>query len=240
MKNLIKLCICTLVMMSGCMVKQNTLYIGTNAEFPPFESLEGKEIVGFDIDLIKALAKEMQTKIEIKNFTWEGLLPALQGKKIDMIIAGMSITPDRQKIVNFTDTYYTSREQMIITHETNTQIRSMEDFVGKKIGVVLGFTGDTIVSAMDGVEIERFNNAFQAIMDLKVGKINAILLDYEPAHNFAKTTRDIKLLAGNNSQEEYSIALRKEDSKLVAQLNKALKTIKQNGTYDEIYKKYFE
>jgi len=242
MKRIIKLTAYIILIMNiACAKTENPiLYIGTNAEFPPFEYLEANELKGFDIDIIKALAKEIGQEINIKNYNWEGLLPALQSQKIDLIIAGMTKTPDRTKIVSFTDSYYTSKEQMILIQDTTIDILSMNDLINKKVGVVLGFTGDMIISDINSIFVERFNNAFQAIMALKTGKVHAVVLDFELAQNYARTIEEIQLIAGNGTQEEYAIALRNEDIVLIESLNKALITIKENGIYNEIYNKYFK
>ncbi|MGL4676656.1 MAG: basic amino acid ABC transporter substrate-binding protein [Brevinema sp.] len=221
------------------MPKKNLLIIGTNAEFPPFEYLENNTIVGFDIDLMQAVAKELQIDIRIENLSWEGLLPALQSKKVDLIIAGMTATEDRKKIVNFSDTYYVAQEQMIILHQDNTNITTFENLIGKRVGVVLGFTGDMVVTALDDVQVERYNGAFQAIIDLQNNKINALVLDDIPAKNYVMNNNNLKVITGNNTQEEYSIAFRKEDTVLLEKVNQALSILKENGTYEMIYNKYF-
>ena len=219
--------------------KGDVLVVGTNAEFPPFEFLKGDVITGFDVDLIKAIGTEMGRPVEIENLSWEGLLPALQSKKIDVVIAGMTVTEDRKAVVNFSDTYYISKEQMIIVQKANTDITSMDSLIGKKVGAMLGFTGDMLVSSMEGVNVERYNTAFQAITSLTADKIDAVVLDYEPAQKYAEQTPTIKLIPGNNTQEEYSIALRKEDTELLTEINKALATIRKNGIYDKTHVLYF-
>lgn len=219
--------------------KGSQLVVGTNAEFPPFEYIENNIITGFDIDLITAIAKEMGKTVKIENLSWEGLLPALQSRKVDLIIAGMTVTEDRKAVVNFSDSYYTSKEQMIIVQNDNTDITNMDSLIGKKVGVMLGFTGDMIISSMEGVIVERYNTAFQAVTSLQDDKIDAIVLDYEPARNYAKENKNIKLITGNNTQEEYSIAIKKEDTELLVDINEALNIIRSNGTYETIYQKYF-
>ncbi len=219
--------------------KGDVLVVGTNAEFPPFEFLKGDIVTGFDVDLIKAIGTEMGRPVKIENLSWEGLLPALQSKKIDVVIAGMTVTEDRKAVVNFSDTYYISKEQMIIVQKANTDITSMDSLIGKKVGAMLGFTGDMLVSSMEGVNVERYNTAFQAITSLTADKIDAVVLDYEPAQKYAEQTPTIKLIPGNNTQEEYSIALRKEDTELLTEINKALATIRKNGIYDKTHALYF-
>ena len=112
------------------------LYVGTNAEFQPFEYLENGKIVGFDVELMEALADELGKKVEWKNISFDGLLPALQSKKLDVIIAGMSATEDRKKFVNFSETYYTSN-QMILVQKEKPAVDSFDNLSGHDVGVFL-------------------------------------------------------------------------------------------------------
>jgi len=228
-----------ILLLGACGKKTNdVVYVGTNAEFPPFEYLDGDKIVGFDIDLINEIAKVAGLKIEIVDMAFDGLLPALQSKRIDMVIAGMTATDERRVVVNFTDNYYTA-SQVVVTKDGNKDIKSFGDLVGKKVGVVLGFTGDLIVSEMQGVQNEKFNSAYAAIMSLNTDKIDAIVLDSEPAKNFVKSNSGIKIVEGDSEVEEYAIAMRKEDKELLEKVNKALTEVKASGKYDEFFKKYF-
>ncbi|WP_295158165.1 basic amino acid ABC transporter substrate-binding protein [uncultured Brachyspira sp.] len=232
--------IAVLFVFAGCQKKadRNKLYVGTNAEFEPFEYREGEKIVGFDMDLIAEIAKLIGKEIEIVDMQFDGLLPALQAKKIDLIAAGMTATEDRKKFVNFTDPYYNSK-QSIVVHSDNTDIVSFDNFAGKKVGVVLGYTGDILVSEMTNVEVQKFNAASETILALKSQKVDAVVLDYEPAKNYTAQNTELKLIETDALVEEYSIAMRKEDTELLAEINNALKTIVENGTYDNLISKYF-
>lgn len=215
------------------------LYVGTNAEFEPFEYLDNGNIVGFDIDLINEVAKIINAEIEIKNMAFDGLLPALQSKKIDVVIAGMTATEDRKKNVSFTKSYYVSSQAILVNNDNET-IKTFEDLASKKVGVVLGFTGDIAVSEITNVAIERYNGASEAVIALKAKKIDAIVLDLEPAKNYALQNTEIKTLDTDLAKEDYAIALRLEDKELLESIDKALDTLKTNGVYDSLMKKYFE
>lgn len=224
---------------AGCGVnKEDILYVGTDAEFPPFEYMDQDKIVGFDIDLIHEIAKLVKKDIKIMNISFDGLIPALQSKKVDLIISGMTITEDRKKSVAFTQPYYTSKEQMIILKKTTTDINNLEDLQNKKVGVILGFTGDILISEMENVNIERFNNASSAILALKAQKLDALVIDFETAHNYVSVHTDLKLVATSSTQEDYAIALRLQDQELLEKINEAITTLKDNGTIDVLYKKY--
>ena len=136
---------------------KDTLYVGTNAEFAPFEYLEYNKIVGFDIELIKEIGNIIDKDIKVKNISFDGLLPALEAKKIDIIIAGMTITEDRKKFVDFSDTYFSAKQVIILKKDVNN-INSLNDLVDKKTGVILGYTGDLIVSKIKGINKEQYNS----------------------------------------------------------------------------------
>lgn len=214
------------------------IYVGTNAEFPPFEYLENGEIKGFDMELVNEIGKILDADIKIVDMAFDGLLPALQMKKVDLVIAGMTANEERMKTVSFTQPYYTA-SQVIIVKEGNDSIKSFNDLKGKKVGVMLGFTGDMVVSEIEGVKIERFNAAYAGIMALQAGKVEAVVLDSEPAKNYVAQNKGLVLADADAEQEEYAIAVRKNDKALLDKVEKALKEIKENGTYDKLLQKYF-
>lgn len=217
---------------------KDKIFVGTNAEFPPFEYLDKGEVTGFDIELVNELGKVMDADVKVLDMSFDGLLPALQMKKVDLVIAGMTATEERKKTVSFTQPYYTA-SQVIIVKEGNNSIKSFDDLKGKKVAVMLGFTGDTIVSEIEGVSIERFNAAYAGIMALQADKVEAVVLDSEPAKNYVKQNPGLILAKADAEQEEYAIALRKNDKALLEKVEKALAEIKANGTYDALIKKYF-
>lgn len=223
---------------SATALAKNKIYVGTNAEFPPFEYLENGEITGFDMDLVHEIGKLVDADIKIVDMGFDGLLPALQMKKVDLVIAGMTANEERMKTVSFTQPYYTA-SQVIIVKDGNDSIKSFADLKGKKVGVMLGFTGDMVVSEIDGVKIERFNAAYAGIMALQAGKVEAIVLDSEPAKNYVAQNKGLVLADADAEQEEYAIAVRKNDKALLEKVEKALSEIKANGTYDKLIQKYF-
>ena len=217
---------------------KDKIFVGTNAEFPPFEYLDKGEVTGFDIELVNEIGKVMDADVKVLDMSFDGLLPALQMKKVDLVIAGMTATEERKKTVSFTQPYYTA-SQVIIVKEGNNSIKSFDDLKGKKVAVMLGFTGDTIVSEIEGVNVERFNAAYAGIMALQADKVEAVVLDSEPAKNYVKQNPGLVLAEADAEQEEYAIALRKNDKALLEKVEKALAEVKANGTYDALIKKYF-
>ncbi|WP_035500837.1 basic amino acid ABC transporter substrate-binding protein [Fusobacterium gonidiaformans] len=215
-----------------------TLYIGTNAEFAPFEYLEKGKVTGFDMELMNALAKEMKMDVKIENMAFDGLLPALQMKKVDVVIAGMTETPERKKAVSFTKPYFKAK-QVIITKK-GKDIKDFKELSGKRVGVMLGFTGDAVVSDIKGAKVQRFDATYSAVMALEKGKVDAVVADSEPAKKYIASYKDLAIASAKAEEEDYAIAVRKNDKALLDNLNKALVKVKSNGTYDALLKKYFK
>ena len=222
--------------------KVEKLYVGTNAEFYPFEYLEDGKIVGFDAELIEAIGKKLNKEIVWKNIAFDGLLPALQSKKIDVIIAGMTATPERKKFVNFSDPYFVSSQMIIINtdDEKSKNITSYESLPNHSVGVVLGYTGDVAVSKLENIDVQRFNGASEAIMSLISKKVQAVVIDSEPAKNYVKNNKGLKLISTDIAKEEYSIAVSKENKKLAEDINSAYKELVNDGTFEKLITKYFK
>ncbi|MGL4653177.1 basic amino acid ABC transporter substrate-binding protein [Cetobacterium sp.] len=218
---------------------QDKLYVGTDAtEFPPFEYIEDGEIKGFDIDLIKEIGKLLNKEIVLKNIQFDGLIPALQTGKLDAIIAGMTVTAEREKNINFSIPYYTSK-QLLITNKQSS-LTTLQSLKGHKIGVVLGCTGDVIATEMqDSITLYRYNTTSESIMALNANKIDAVILDSEPAKNFVKNNPNLKYIDNELAKEDYAIAVGKQNLTLVKDINTALETLKSNGTFQKLNEKYF-
>ena len=243
MKKFFKLMLMSLlsvVISVSVFAKNNIVYVGTNAEFAPFEYLDKNKIVGFDIDLLDAISKETGLEFKIQDMAFDGLLPALQTKKIDMVIAGMSATSERQKAVAFSKPYFKAKQVVITTPEKAKSLKSFKDLAGKKVGVMLGFTGDTVVSEIKGVKVERFNAAYAAILALSQNKVDAVVLDSEPAKKYTANNKQFVIANIPAEEEDYAIAFRKNDKELINKVNAALDKIKANGEYDKLLKKYFK
>lgn len=236
-KTVKKLMVLLMLTIGAISFSKEKLYVGTNAEFPPFEYLDNGKVTGFDIDLVKAIGKELDMDIVIKDMNFDGLIPALQTNKVDMIIAGMTANEERKKAVNFSDSYYTAN-QVIILNDDNMNIKKFDDLKGKLVGVVLGFTGDMVVSEIKGVESKKYNTSYVAIMELKNKKIDAVVLDSETAKNYVKNNKGLKLAKSEGEAEEYAIAIAKKNTVLLEKINKALKTLKSNGSYKKLLEKY--
>lgn len=218
--------------------KSDFLVIGTESGFEPFEFTQGGEIVGFDIDLAREIAKDQGKELKIEEMAFDGLIASLQAGRIDMAVAGMSVTPDRQKNVNFSDAYYQA-SQMIIVRQNESEISGRDDLYGKKIGVQLGTTGDNLADEIPNITKVQFPAVPAVLQELSSGRIDAVILDDTPAKRYLANRTDLRLLDEKLSEESYAIAIHKDDIELLSKVNQTLARIKTDGTYEELMDKYF-
>lgn len=214
------------------------LIVGTDPGFKPFEYKEGQQIVGFDIDLSRQIAKDLGKRIKVEEMAFDGLLPALQAGRIDMIIAGMTVTPDRAKNAAFSDPYYSATQRVMVRRD-HQRIKTVADLVGTRIGVQLGTTGDNLARGIQGAQVVQLPSTASVAQEISAGKIDAGILDDGPATQYLATNPQLMVLPQRLSSEDYAIALRKSDTTLRQQINKSIATMKQDGRYQQLMKKYF-
>ena len=250
------------MLFTGCSKKAESkvpdkLIVGTNAEFPPFEYMnDKKQPEGFDIAMIKEIGKRMGKKVEIKNMEFKSLIGAMESDSINAIIAGMTKTEKREKAVDFSDSYYTTNQAIIL--KKDSKITKLAQLDGKKIGVQQGTTGD-IYSTDDfgddnverfnkgmevlvkGAKVKRFKKGVDAVMDLKNGSVDAVVIDELTANEFVKkNAKKLKIVIDSAGSEYYCIALTKGNTAYKEEVNKQIKAIKEDGTYDKLKAKYID
>lgn len=216
---------------------QPTLIMATEAGFKPFDYHQNGQVVGFDVDLAQEIAKDTGRELKIEELSFDGLIPALQAGRVDMIIAGMTVTEDRARNVNFSDPYYEA-SQMIIVHQ-DSAISSAEDLRHRKIGVQMGTTGDTMVDDITGAQKLQLPSVPPLFQELNSKRIDAIILDNAPATTYIHNNPKLKILDQKLSTENYAVAVSKDDHELLSQVNKTIDRIKTDGTYDQMMTKYF-
>ena len=234
--------------LSGCgQNKANTtgpkvLKVGAEMTFPPFEFQEegSKEYVGFDMDLARAVAKQMGYELQIQNLGFDGLIPALEAGNIDLIVSGMSITEERTKKVAFSTPYYKSGLSIVVKAD-NATIKNFKDLEGKKIAVQIGTTGAEEARKIKDANVREYNSNSEAYMELKAGGVDAVVNDL-PVNEYYLTKsgdKNAKLLGDIKNAEEYGMAMTKKNTELTEKVNGALAELKKNGEYDKIYMKWF-
>ena len=219
---------------------EKVLRVGTEPAFAPFEfPKEGsKELTGFDIELVQALGKQLGYKVQIEGMGFDALIPALQAGNIDVAIAGMTITDERKKVVDFTESYYTSG-LMIMVRKDST-VKSIDDLKGKTIACQIGTTGENKSRTVEGAKVKAFNTQDEAALEVKNGGADAVIGDAPVIEYYmTKAGKDFAMTVGEKMEAEpYGMAVKK-DSKLAGDLNKALAELKKSGEYDKLYTKWF-
>ncbi len=216
----------------------DVLTMATNAEFPPYEYHDGGEIVGIDVEIAEAIAKKLGKTLEIEDIAFDSIIPEIDSGKADFGAAGMTVSEDRLKNVDFSDTYTTS-SQVIIVKE-GSEITGPDGLAGKSIGVQLGTTGDIYASdyESEGSTIERYSKGFEAVQALLQDKLDAVVIDLEPAKVFVSENEGIVILEEALTVEEYAIAVKKGNTELLEQINGALAELKDSGELQAIIDKY--
>lgn len=243
---LMLLAFCSLLL-AGCGGDKKTdsgkiLRVGTEPSFAPFEfQKEGSnDFTGFDIELVRAIGKQMGYKVEVQNMGFDALIPALNSGNIDVAIAGMSINDERKKVIAFSDPYYTSG-LIIMVNKDNDDIKSLADLEGKRIACQIGTTGEKKSRSIPNAVVTAFNTQSEASMELKNGGADAVINDAPVVDYYLQQGGNAvaKTVGEKMEAENYGIGIKKDNTQLVEQVNKAMAELKANGEYDKIYKKWF-
>ena len=217
----------------------DVLVMGTNAEFPPYEFYEGDEIVGIDAEIAEAIAEKLGKELVIEDMKFDAVLMAMQTGKIDMALAGMTVTEDRLENMDFSNSYATGIQSIIVPE--GSDIKSPDDLTDKKIGVQSATTGDIYATDDYGDEfVERYNKGADAILALKKGAIDCVVIDNEPAKVFAEENPELQILDTEYLIEEYAVAVEKGNTELLEKINEALEELTADGTLESIIDKYIK
>lgn len=217
---------------------QETLTMATNAEFPPYEYKEGDNVVGIDAEVAKAIADKLGMKLEIVDTKFDAIIPGVQSGKYDMGMAGMTVTPEREQSVSFSDSYATGIQSIIV--KQGSDIKSVDDLSEKtKIGVQLGTTGDIYAKDDFGDEaVQEYDKGADAVQALIAGKIDCVIIDNEPAKSFVAANEGLEILKTSYAEEDYAICFKKDNTELQTKVNDALKELIADGTVQKIVDKY--
>lgn len=222
--------------------EDNVLTMATNAEFPPYEFYDGDKVVGIDAEIAAAIAEKLGMELEIVDTAFDSIIPAVVAGKYDMGMAGMTVTEERLEEVNFSDSYATGVQVVIV--KDGSDIKTVDDLFGDKnytIGVQTGTTGD-LYSTWDLEDeglatVSRFNKGADAVLALTEGKVDCVIIDNEPAKEFVAANAGLKILETAYAEEDYAICFAK-DSELTEKVNGALKELIADGTVQKIIDKY--
>ncbi len=256
------------VALSACSKDNDVLVMATNAAFPPYEYIEGGEFVGIDVEIAQAIAEKLGMELKIEDVEFGSIIGGVVENKYDMGMAGMTVTDERKQSVNFSETYATGIQVIIV--KKGSAITSLDDIfvfddegnptalknTDIKVGVQQDTTGDIYSSSAiagwgfndveeDGTvttdRVVRYKTGAEAVEALKTDKVDMVIIDNEPAKSFvAANEGKINILEGDNEYaiEDYAICVNKENTELLDKINAALKELKEDGTIDKIVAKY--
>lgn len=245
MKKLMIAAGCALAVMAGStQADDRDLRIAFDVPYAPFEYKdENGELTGFEVELAEAMCEEMQANCEFVIQSWDGMIPGLLARKFDMVMSSMSITEERAERVLFSEPYYNTPGGWFGPESFNADVTDKSAMRGKTIGVQRGTTMDTYVTEElgDVVTVKRYTTADDMVLDLEGQRLDAAFVDYPVGEQtilskdgFKEVGEPVKLGEG------MGVAMRKRDKDLAKEVNEALRTLKEDGTYDTIMKKYFE
>ena len=220
-------------------VEPGVLTMGTNATFPPYEYKDGDDVVGIDAEIAQALADKLGLQLEIVDMDFDSLVASVQSGKIDMSLAGMTVTEERKQNVDFTDSYATGVQVIIVKDDSD--IASVDDLKDKLIGVQQGTTGHLYCSDDYGEDhVIAYTNGATAVQALLQDKVDCVVIDQQPAEEFVEANDGLKILDTEYVVENYAAAVSKDNPALTAALNKALQELKDDGTIQGILDKYIK
>ncbi|PNE19877.1 ABC transporter substrate-binding protein [Mesotoga sp. Brook.08.YT.4.2.5.1] len=216
--------------------------VGTSADFAPFESVENGVFVGFDIDLINAIAEEMGFEVEIRDMSFDSLIAALVSGNLDIVISGMTITDEREEVVSFSKPYWTADQSVVVREDSEMSVTVL--FGKHNIGVQTGTTGDIWVEEnlvetkiLTG-DFRRYDTYVLAMTDLVNKNVDAIVLDAPVAESFAEV-RPVKIVAIIKTYEDYGIAVNKANKELLELINEGISRLEESGKLNELNLKHF-
>ena len=220
-----------------------TIVFATNPEFPPFEYITTEGVIGeydgIDMAIAKEIGERAGMEVEMQSMEFDSLLVALQNGQIDATIAGMTVTEERAKTVDFSTPYYTATQVMIVKEDSD--ITKATDMEGKNIAVVQGYTGETVVDEL-GYEYTAFKKGTECVLDLINGKSDVVVIDSATAQKYVSDNEGLKVVEDADAfgDEEYAIAVSKDNPELLSQINGVIEKLLEDGTISEIAAEYID
>ncbi|HWI62995.1 MAG TPA: basic amino acid ABC transporter substrate-binding protein [Symbiobacteriaceae bacterium] len=220
--------------------KDGKLLIGTSPDYPPFESLDkDNKVIGFDMDIMEAVAKKLGVKLEIVQINFDGLISALNAKKFDIMAAGVTVTEERQKAVDFSKPYLVGTDAVVVHKDGGLKVTKLEDLKGKKVGVQLGTVQADALKEISGITVKEYNLFTEAASAVGAKQADAMYLHAVVAKSFAKANPNL-VIALETPAKDTAYALRKDTADLTAVVNEVLADLQKNGEMDKLVEKWFK
>lgn len=239
-------CAAAVSVLVACGDDENTLVMGTSADYPPFEYVEtgeSEEIIGFDIDLAKAITEKLGYELEVQDIDFSGLIPALNADRVDFVQSGMRPTEERRENVDFTDIYFESNHMIVTTEDSGIEL--IEDLEGKTLGVQLGSIqegqAEEIEEEVDGVTVETRNRIPELVQELQTGRFDAAIITDTVAENYIASADGLTgFILPNEAEEDGNAIAFNKDSGLTEEFNEVIREMQENGELEELVLKWFD
>ncbi|MBW4513861.1 MAG: transporter substrate-binding domain-containing protein [Timaviella obliquedivisa GSE-PSE-MK23-08B] len=234
----------TLSVVTACnssSTNSNALIMATSADYPPYEFIDSssgkEEIIGFDVDIAKYIAEKNGKTLQINNIDFNGLIPALQAKRADLVMAGMTPTEERKKSVDFSEIYYEAKNTIVA--KKGAGLATADNLKGKKVGVQLGSIQQGIAEKMPGITMQPLNKINEMVQEIKAGRIEAAIIEDTVAKGYIAANPDLEFNVLPNEEAAGSAIAFPKGSPLPAQFNPVLQEMKSSGKLEELVNKWF-
>ncbi|MFP4000412.1 MAG: basic amino acid ABC transporter substrate-binding protein [Thermoplasmata archaeon] len=234
---------------SGCLEDEETIVIGTSADFPPFEYVDEEtgDIIGFDIELIKDVLEDQgYDDVEVEDQDFGTLIPSLESGELDIVAAALTITEERQERVDFTDPYYEADQSILVREGMEDDINAFEDLSGMEVGSQSGTTGEGVVESelvetgiISDEDHERYDRYDRAVSDLRDERIDAVVIDSPVAESF-REAQPVEVAFIHETGERYAFAVQEDEDDFREELNAGIENVQDSQTWDDLIEEYFE
>jgi len=221
--------------------KEGKLVIGTSPDYPPFESLDkNNNVIGFDIDMMQAVADKLGVKLEIVQMGFDGLIAGLNAKKFDIMAAGVSVTDERKQSVDFSKPYIVGKDAVVVNTSVTKPITKLEDLKGMKVAVQIGTVQADALKQVQGVDVKEYNLFTECAQAVAAKQADALFLAEAVANAFIKADPKNLKLAASLSAKDTAYALRKDTPDLTEVVNQTIDELQKSGKFDELLAKWFK
>lgn len=222
--------------------QEKVMRVGAETTYPPMEFNDNGKYIGFDIDLTEAIAKKMGYKYEFKSMGFDALIPALKSNDIDVVASAVNPTPERAQAVSFSDVYLNEGGFVVVVPKNKTDITSMDSLANKTIAAQIGTVPADMSKKVSGATVKEIDSISQIFNELKAGTADATILDAAVARYYLAqgADKDLKIVGEPTKSDGFVMLFRKDDKNMQEAVNKALKELKDDGTYQQIYDKWFK
>jgi len=218
-----------------------TLTMATSADYPPYEFVDSssgnQQVIGFDVDIAKHITEKLGYELKIDNVDFNGLIPALQSKRADFVMAGMTPTAERKKSVDFSASYYDAKNTIVAKKGSN--LTTAESLSGKTVGVQLGSIQEKAAKDIKGIQVKQLNRISEMVQELKAGRVNALIMEDTVAKGFIASNPDLEFNTIPSQGESGSAIAFPKDSELIAKFDPILAEMKSSGKLEELITKWF-